>query len=45
MRKIIAGLVIALSIGAAMPAFANSAVGSNPNGSAISAAEAGAGGR
>jgi len=45
MRKIIASLAIALSIGAAMPAFAKSAVGPNPNGSAISAAEAGAGGR
>jgi hypothetical protein len=45
MRKIIATLAVILSVAAALPALANSAVGSNPTGSSTYSAEAGAGGR
>jgi hypothetical protein len=45
MRKIIATLAVMLSIAASMPAFANSAVGSNPDGNSTYSASAGAGGR
>jgi hypothetical protein len=45
MRKIMLMLAVALSIGATLPAFANSAVGSNPSGEGAYQAEAGAGGR
>jgi hypothetical protein len=45
MRKIIAALAVMLSVAAAVPAFANSAVGSNPTGSSTFSAEASAGGR
>jgi hypothetical protein len=45
MRKILTMLAVVLSIGATLPAMANSAVGSNPHGDAVYQAEAGAGGR
>jgi hypothetical protein len=45
MRKIIATLAVMLSVAAAVPAFANSAVGSNPYGDSTYSASAGAGGR
>jgi len=44
MRKIIAALALMLTIGAAVPAFADTAVGAN-TGSSTFSAEAGAGGR
>jgi hypothetical protein len=46
MRKIIATLAVMLSVAAAVPAFANAAVGFHPTGSSSTySAEAGAGGR
>jgi len=45
MRKLIAALAIMLSIGAALPAFANSGVDAKTTGSSTYSAEAGGGGR
>ncbi len=46
MRKIIAMLAVMLSVAAAVPAYANSAVGANPDGNnSTYSASAGAGGR
>jgi hypothetical protein len=42
---IIATLAVMLSVAAAVPAFANSAVGANPDGNSTYSAAAGAGGR
>ncbi len=45
MRKIIAALAVMLSVAAAVPAFADAAVGFHPTGNSTYSAEAGAGGR